>query len=149
MQQTITWANVSQCSMLPYGITRPQWDFSVPDGDWVTDRSTKLCFTRTGIPIAQTPWLSNFYNGTSLAANTYINSSPPGQNGNHFAGDILRWIFAHERFYIFINISLKFVPKGLIHNNPALVQIMAWRRIGDKPLAETMLTQFTDAYMRH
>ena len=26
---------------------------------------------------------------------------------------------------------------------------MAWRRIGDKPLSESMLTQFTDAYMRH
>ena len=26
---------------------------------------------------------------------------------------------------------------------------MAWRRIGDKPLSETMLTRFTDAYMRY
>ena len=26
---------------------------------------------------------------------------------------------------------------------------MAWRRIGDKPLSEPMLTQFTDAYRRH
>ena len=26
---------------------------------------------------------------------------------------------------------------------------MAWRRIGAKPLSEAMLTQFTDAYMRH
>ena len=25
---------------------------------------------------------------------------------------------------------------------------MAWRRIGNKPLFEPMLTQFTDAYMR-
>ena len=30
---------------------------------------------------------------------------------------------------------------------PALVQIMAWRWIGDKPLSEAMLTWFTDAYM--
>ena len=43
--------------------------------------------------------------------------------------------------------SLKFVPKGPIDNNPALVQLM--RRIGDKPLAEPMLTRFTDAYKRH
>ena len=28
-----------------------------------------------------------------------------------------------------IMISLKFVPKGLINNNPVLVQIMAWRQI--------------------
>ena len=26
---------------------------------------------------------------------------------------------------------------------------MAWRRIGDKPLSEPMLTKFADAYMRH
>ena len=34
---------------------------------------------------------------------------------------------------------MKFVPKGLINNVPALVQIMAWRRPGDKPLPEQML----------
>ena len=29
--------------------------------------------------------------------------------------------------------------KGPIDNNPALVQIMAWRRSGDKPLSEPMM----------
>ena len=33
----------------------------------------------------------------------------------------------------FVDISLKFVPKGPINNIPALVQIMAWRRPGEKP----------------
>ena len=56
----------------------------------------------------------------------------------------------NEKCCILINISLKFVLKGLIDNNPALVkQKAAGRRIGDKSLAETMLTRFTDAYMRH
>ena len=36
---------------------------------------------------------------------------------------------------------MKFVPKGWINNIPALVQIMAWRRPGDKPLSETMLVR--------
>ena len=54
-----------------------------------------------------------------------------------------------EKNCILINILLKFVPKGPIDNNPAVVQIMAWRRIGDKPLSEPMLTWFGDAYMRH
>ena len=48
-----------------------------------------------------------------------------------------------------MEISLKFVPKGPINTIPALVQIMAWRQSGDKPLCEPMLTHFTDAYMRH
>ena len=38
-----------------------------------------------------------------------------------------------------IKISLKLVRKGPINNIPALVQIMAWRRPGDKPLSEPML----------
>ena len=55
----------------------------------------------------------------------------------------------NEKFYISIQISLKFVPKGPNDNFAALVQIMAWRRTGDKPLPEPILTLFTDAYMRH
>ena len=42
---------------------------------------------------------------------------------------------------------LKFVPKGLIDNMSSLVQVMAWRLTGDKPLPEPMMTQFTDAYI--
>ena len=39
--------------------------------------------------------------------------------------------------------------RGPIDNNSVLFWIMAWRRRGDKPLSEPMLTRFTDAYMRH
>ena len=39
--------------------------------------------------------------------------------------------------------------KDPIDNNPALFSIMAYRRIGNKPLFEPMLTWFTDPYMRH
>ena len=77
-----------------------------------------------------------------------INSSPPGQNGRHFTDDTFKRIFLNENVRISIKISLKFVPNGLINNIPALVQIMAWRRIGDKPLSEPMLTRFTDLYMQ-
>ena len=48
-----------------------------------------------------------------------------------------------------IRISLKFVTRSPIDNKPALVQVTAWRRIGDKPLLESMWTRFTDAYMQH
>ena len=44
---------------------------------------------------------------------------------------------------------MKFVTKGPSDNKTALVQVMAWRRTGDKPLPEPMPAQFTDAYMRH
>ena len=52
--------------------------------------------------------------------------------------DICRYFFVNERFCILIKISLKFVLKGPVGHNPALVQIMAWRRIGVKTLSEPM-----------
>ena len=48
-------------------------------------------------------------------------------------------IFLNENVRISIKISLMFVPKGPINNIPALVQIIAWRRPGDKPLSEPMM----------
>ena len=59
--------------------------------------------------------------------------------GRHFADDIFKVIFLNENVWIPIKFSLKFVPKGPIHNIPALVQIMAWWRPGDKPLSEPMV----------
>ena len=44
-----------------------------------------------------------------------------------------------------MKISLKFVPRGQINKIPALVQIIASRRPGDKLLSEPMRF-FTDAY---
>ena len=51
--------------------------------------------------------------------------------------------------YFDSNLTESFVSKGPIGNTSVLVQVMAWRRTGDKPLSEPMMTQFTDAYMRH
>ena len=45
----------------------------------------------------------------------------------------------NENIIISTTNSLKFVPKGPINYIPALVQIMAWRRPGDKPLSEAMM----------
>ena len=78
-----------------------------------------------------------------------VNSSPLAQNGCLFTDDTFRCIFVNEKLCILVKISLTFVPKGPIDNNPALVQIMAWRRIGDKQLSEPMQTWFTDAYTQH
>ena len=45
--------------------------------------------------------------------------------------------------------SPKFVPRGPIDYDSSLDKVMAWRRTGDKPLSETMMAQYIDAYMRH
>ena len=68
-----------------------------------------------------------------------VNTLRPRQNGRHFADDIFKCIFLNENIRILIKISLNFVPKDPINNILALVQIMAWRRTGDKPLFEPMM----------
>ena len=73
----------------------------------------------------------------------------PRQNGRQFADDIFKCIFFNENCCPWNKISLKFVPHGPINNIPALSQIMAWHRSDDKPLSESMMVLFTDAYMHH
>ena len=71
-----------------------------------------------------------------------INTLRPRQNGRHFPDDNFKRIFFNENVWFPIKISLKFVPNGPIDNIPTLVQIMAWRRPGDKPLFEPMMVSF-------
>ena len=71
----------------------------------------------------------------------FLNTLRPRQNGRHFPDDVFKSIFVNENVWISIKISLKFVPKGPINNIPALVQIMAWRRPGDKPLYGPMMVR--------
>ena len=68
-----------------------------------------------------------------------VNTLRPRQDGRYFADDVLKCIFLNENVWISLKIPLKFVPRGPINNIPALVQIMAWRRSGDKPLSEPMV----------
>ena len=80
----------------------------------------------------------------------HINTLRPRQDGRFFADDVLKCIFLNENVLILLKIPQKFVPKGPINNIPALVQIMAWHRPGDKPLSELMLVFVpTHIYMRH
>ena len=70
-----------------------------------------------------------------------INTLRPKQNGRHLADDTFKRISLNENVRISIKISLNFVPYGPINNILALVQIVAWRRSGDKPLSEPMLVR--------
>ena len=64
-----------------------------------------------------------------------LNTLRQRRNGRHFPNNF----FLIENVWISIKTLLKFVPKGPIINIPALIQIMAWQRTGDKPLSEPML----------
>ena len=81
----------------------------------------------------------NQSHNSSVIIHTCFNTLRPRQNGRHFQDDIFKYMFLNENLWIPIKISLKFVPKGRINNIPTFVQIMAWRRPGDKPLSEPMM----------
>ena len=87
----------------------------------------EVCFT-----------LLNLYEGNHQSPVDSFNTLTPRLNGRPFS-DIFKCIFLNENEWISPKISLKFVPKVRFNNIPALVQIMAWRRPGDKPLSEPML----------
>ena len=84
-------------------------------------------------------WTNVYHAPYGAARQQWFNTLRPRQNGRRFADDTFKRIFLNENVRISIKISLKFVPKGPINNIPALVQIMAWRRSGDKPLSEPMM----------
>ena len=79
---------------------------------------------------------------THVSRLSRVNTLRPRQNGRRLPDDIFKCIFLKENWWISIKISLKFVPMVPINNIAALVQIMAWRRPGDKPLSEPMMVCF-------
>ena len=88
----------------------------------------------------------NFYTGPGSSnmdwsVSVPVNSLRPKRNGRYNADNIFKCIFLKENVWIPTKISLKFVLKGPINNIPPLVQIMAWRRPGDKPLFEPMMVR--------
>ena len=50
--------------------------------------------------------------------------------GRHIASGKFEIIFLYEIFCILIQITLTFVPKGLINDKPSLVQMITWHQIG-------------------
>ena len=159
---------LSQCwprSLWPYGVTRPQWVnrfYPYFSGLLHWHWGNHLI---APVPVKQ-PWrvwvnVIHFstkiekYNHNKLCAyfmgytvSVVLNTMRPRQNGCHFPDNIFKRIL-NENCCISMKIPKKFVPQGPINNIPALVQIMAWRRSGDEPLPEPMMTLFNDAYMRH
>ena len=65
------------------------------------------------------------------------------------ADGIFKFIFLNGDVYMSIKMSLKSVPKGPVNTYIALVQIMACRQVGDKPLSQPTMVKFTDPCMRH
>ena len=135
------WSTITSASCLVSNAQQP-----LPKPTMV--RTTMCCHHVTMSYIKHSEWLvcgiSCFL---CLAENEYLielyllsfNTLRPRQNGRYFADNMFKCIFSNENVWKPIEISPKFVTKGSMNNDPALFQIMAWRRPGDKPLSETMM----------
>ena len=105
---------------------------------WLCRTKGPLCFMKNDIISCAISVLRN-----DKKCKYIINTLRPRWNEQHFADDIFKHIFWNENVWISIKISPKFVPKGPINNIPSLVQIMAWRRPGDKPLSKPMMARLS------
>ena len=98
-------------------------------------RKIGVVFFARGI-LYVTPWILRLMHCNSTMYQ-HINTLRPKLNGRYFVDDISKCIFLNENIWISFKSSVKFVSKFVQMNNvPALVQIMAWRESGDKPLFE-------------
>ena len=110
---------------------------------WYLNRKTKFSMHENAYKTPSAKWRL-FCLGFSILTHPLLDKMAAIQQttiSNSFS-----WM---ESFFISIQISLKFVPNGPIDNFAVLVQVMVWRRTGDKPLPEPILTQSTDSYMQH
>ena len=74
--------------------------------------------------------MDNAYFLPDLFAPKWLLTHPLGKMAGIFADDNFKCIFFYGNDKIPVRISLKFVPRSPIGNEPALVQVMAWRRAG-------------------
>ena len=121
------------------------------DDEWFNKNVFRFCWLNVQMSDAQPVIMHfNIWIGTkhvvhyerSIVLYNYwkqVNTLRPRHNGRHFADVMFECIFLNENVWIPIEISMKFVPKGPTNNIQALVQIMALRRPGDKPLSEPMM----------
>ena len=57
--------------------------------------------------------------------------------------------FSLKKICVLIVVQLKFVPNVATDKKSSLVPAMAWHQTTDEPLSQSIMTQFTDAYLHH
>ena len=128
-------------SLLPFSLISYGFESNVRTSDISIHVPTSMFILEIFIPqrIYLTHMVGRSWEKVNLVDLFSFNSLRPRPNRHHFADDIFKCIFENENEWISPGISLKFVPKVRINNIPALVQIMDWRRSGNKPLSEPMM----------
>ena len=116
-----------------------------------TNTNTNTFFPEFQIQI-QIHWQNlNKYKYKYSSSITNINTNT--QWGQDKIAAILQMTYSNslycKKIVLFIQISLKIFSKDPIYNNPALVQIMAWHWVGNKPLSDQWWPGLHDAWMHH
>ena len=103
------------------------------DNDSLGNNWIRICDTNQGSLLSMLiiSLLSRLVWNTIL----YINLLRPRQRDCNFPDDIFKCIFLNENVWISLKISLMFLHKVRVDNIPALVQLMARCRSGDKSLS--------------
>ena len=148
-QQQSSWARTHRRFCLQYQEGHDIFHMNLSYNDDPLERfiSIEIVITTPWVVTTYPPWDNRRYRELTsvvLQSDLIISSLITlrlRQNGHHFANDIFKCIFMNENAWISFGIPLKFLPKGLINNILALVQIMAWRWPCDKPLSETMMVR--------
>ena len=70
-----------------------------------------------------------------------FNTLRPRQKWLTFGRRFFKYIFVNENAWILLNNSLKFIRAVQINNIPPSVQLIAWCRLGDKPLSYPMMVR--------
>ena len=143
LKKTIQWRGRYQWVKTPAldSFAQCQWKINRRHGAWINNHHSKV--KRIAVNTTSHNSIGYIIVMFSLLICTLrFNSFTPGPNGRHFTDDIFGRTFMNKKFRILIKISLKVVPEGPIDNKPALVWIMALRRLSDKPLSESMLTRY-------
>ena len=78
--------------------------------------------------------------GQRYGVELQVNTLRPRQNGRRFQDNIFKCILLNGKMHEFhLRFHWRLSLRFWINNIPALVQIMAWGRSGDKPLSEPMI----------
>ena len=120
------------------GLRKSHWGFKT----WVDAQ-----FTKTERLFMNEPWKLNnqlWNSWTQLVINAERKWPPFCRRNFQLIFRQWKW-----KLLFLIQISLKFVRRGTVHDKSELVQVMATRILGNKRLSEPTMTYVNDAYMRH
>ena len=141
LYRTRQWFN----PLWPGDAIRRHWKPSIGSGNGSVPDSTRP-LTETKRIRTKLQFSQCIYQGTMSQVIKIVQHTEAGAKWSLFSRRHFNCIFSNKNNWVSIKISLKSVPEGPVCNSPALIQIMAWRRSGDKPLSEPMIAIYWRIY---